>query len=142
MDTRTLLPRSLFASVAALLLSMGLLYGSPALAQSDDPAAVVGMEALSFATDTVRVEVGETVRWKNTSVVVHTVTADPEEATMDESVRLPEGAAPFNSGNLEPDETFEHTFETAGTYQYFCIPHEGARMYGTVIVEPSGGGSG
>nr|WP_272509558.1 plastocyanin/azurin family copper-binding protein [Salinibacter ruber] len=93
---------------------------------------------LSFTQDTVRVEVGETVRWKNTSVIVHTVTADPERATMDESMRLPDGATPFHSGDLEPEETFMHVFETPGRYRYFCVPHEAA-MRGVVIVEPPGG---
>jgi plastocyanin len=117
---------------------MGLLAG-PAVAQtSPEPAVVVGMtNTLSFTKDTVRVTVGETVRWKNNSVIVHTVTADEEEATMDKSVRLPEGADPFHSGNLEPDETFEYTFETPGRYRYFCVPHEAA-MRATVIVEPAG----
>lgn len=114
------------------------LFTGPAVAQSSSgPAAVVEMtNTLSFTKDTVRVEVGETVRWENTSVVVHTVTADPEEATMDKSVRLPNGAAPFHSGNLEAEETFEHTFETPGRYTYFCVPHEAA-MRAVVIVEPA-----
>ena len=121
-----------------LVLWMGLLAGPAAAQTSSEPAAVVGMtNTLSFTKDTVRVTVGETVRWKNNSVIVHTVTADEEEATMDKSVRLPEGADPFHSGNLEPDETFEYTFETPGRYRYFCVPHEAA-MRATVIVEPAG----
>jgi len=123
-----------------LVLWMGLLAG-PAVAQtSSEPAAVVGMtNTLAFTPDTVRIEVGETVRWKNNSVIVHTVTADEEEATMDKSVRLPDGAEPFDSGNLEAGETFEYTFETPGRYRYFCVPHEAA-MRATVIVEPAGEG--
>lgn len=99
-------------------------------------AAEVGMtNTLKFTPDTVRVEAGETVRWTNSSIIVHTVTADPEEATLENSVRLPEGATPFDSGNMDPDETFEHTFRVPGTYRYFCIPHEATKMYGTVLVE-------
>jgi len=123
-----------------LLMLGGRLLAGPAVAQTGEaPAATVGMtNTLSFTQDTVRVEVGETVRWTNNSVIVHTVTADPEEATMDESMRLPDGATPFHSGDLEPKETFEYTFETPGRYRYFCVPHEGA-MRATVIVEPAGG---
>ena len=91
---------------------------------------------LKFTPDTVTIEAGETVRWTNTSVIVHTVTADPAEATMDGSVQLPEEAEAFDSGNMDPKATFEHTFETPGTYTYFCIPHEGVKMRGTVVVEP------
>ena len=38
------------------------------------------------------------------------------------------------SGNVAEGETFEHTFDTAGTYEYFCIPHE-TSMKGEVVVE-------
>ncbi len=122
-----------------LVLWAGLLGGTAAAQSSSEPAAVVGMtNTLSFTPDTVRIEVGETVRWENNSVIVHTVTADAEESTMDESMRLPDGAAPFHSGDLQPEATFEHTFEVPGRYRYFCVPHEAA-MRGTVIVDPAGG---
>lgn len=123
------------ASLVLLLVGAGGQW--PVLAQSNaEPAAVVDMtNQLTFAPDTVRVEPGQTVRWENGSVIVHTVTADPAEASMEESVALPEGADPFDSGTLDQDESFEHTFEVPGTYRYFCIPHEGTKMYGTVIVE-------
>ena len=129
--------RYLFGRLGGLVL-WGSLLAVPAAGQpSEAPAATIGMtNTLSFTKDTVRVAVGETVRWENNSVIVHTVTADPDEATMDESMRLPEGAASFHSGNLEPDETFEYTFETPGRYRYFCVPHEAA-MRATVIVEPA-----
>lgn len=113
--------------------------GSPATAQSagnDSDVTVDMTNTLEFAPDTVRVESGATVRWVNGSMIVHTVTADPDQATKDESVRLPEGASTFDSGDLDPDASFEHTFTVPGTYRYFCIPHEGTRMYGTVIVDP------
>lgn len=126
----------------ALLLALGAgAVIDPAAAQSDgEPAAVVGMtNTMKYTPDTVRVAVGQTVRWENSSAVMHTVTADPEEAFKDESVTLPDGASTFNSGNLDPKATFEHTFEVAGTYRYFCVPHEAVGMTGTVIVEPAGG---
>ncbi|MFB6273812.1 MAG: plastocyanin/azurin family copper-binding protein [Salinibacter sp.] len=121
---------------------LGLALVPSAAAQGgDEPAAVVRMtNMLKFKPDTVRIKVGETVRWKNTSVIVHTVTADPEKATMEKSLRLPEGAAAFHSGRMKPKETFEHTFETPGRYRYFCVPHEAA-MRGTIIVAPADGES-
>lgn len=126
------------------LVVLGFLFGLsvvPVMAQSgSEPAATVGMtNTLEFDPDTVRVQAGETVRWTNGSVIVHTVTADPAAATTEESVRLPDGASPFDSGDLDPKGTFEHTFEVPGTYRYFCIPHEGTKMYGTVIVEARDG---
>lgn len=51
------------------------------------------------------------------------------------SVKLPDGAETFDSGVLDPEQIFTHTFKVSGTYQYFCIPHEGAKMFGWIIVE-------
>jgi len=31
--------------------------------------------------------------------------------------------------------TFEHTFESSGTYEYVCVPHETMGMKGAVVVE-------
>lgn len=109
--------------------------------EAGDVAAEVGMtNQLAFTPDTVRIEVGETVRWRNSSDLIHTVTADPDKASDSGNVSLPEGADTFDSGNLEPGATFERTFSQPGTYQYFCIPHEGAGMIGWVIVSEAESG--
>lgn len=101
-----------------------------------DPAATVGMtNSMKFEADTVKISAGETVKWENSSLLAHTVTGDPAESSIEGSAKLPEGAEPFDSGMMDPEETFSHTFEVPGTYQYFCIPHEGTKMYGWVIVE-------
>ena len=105
----------------------------------------VGMTAVAFTPETITVEMGETVVWKNTSSRAHTVTAyeDP----------LPEGADFFATGGYDSeaaareawndegegviatDQTFTHTFEVPGTYPYVCLPHETGGMVGTVVVE-------
>lgn len=38
-------------------------------------------------------------------------------------------------GTIEGGDCEEHTFETTGTNEYFCIPHEGSGMTGTITVE-------
>lgn len=121
--------------VISLLIVVSGLFWLGTANQPKEPAVVVGMtNQLNFDPDTVQIKVGETVRWKNSSLLVHSVTADPEEATKESSASLPDGAEPFNSGLLDPEKTFEHTFTVAGTYNYFCIPHE-AMMTGVVIVK-------
>jgi plastocyanin len=98
--------------------------------------AVVDMDnMMRFLPDTVRIAVGESVRWVNGSDIVHTVTADPSAAELPESVRLPPGARPFDSGDMRPGEEFVHVFTEPGEYRYFCLPHERAGMVGVVIVE-------
>jgi len=42
------------------------------------------------------------------------------------------GTRELNSGDLGPGATFEHTFATAGTFNYHCIHH--APMTGSVVV--------
>ncbi|MFB6091602.1 MAG: plastocyanin/azurin family copper-binding protein [Haloquadratum sp.] len=54
----------------------------------------------------------------------------------------PEGAnwkgAPGGSGKLyNTGYTYTHTFETKGTYEYFCQPHKALGMVGTIIVSES-----
>ncbi len=94
---------------------------------------------LTFDPKVDTITAGETVEWDNGSLLVHTVTADPSKATQDGSAALPEGAEPFDSGNIEPDGKFTHRFTVPGLYRYFCIPHEGASMIGEIVVLPAGG---
>jgi plastocyanin len=91
-------------------------------------------DSLKFQPSQIEVPVGTTVTWNNTSSVVHTVTADPSKANDPAHVKLPEGAETFDSGMIQPGGSFSHTFETPGEYRYFCIPHEGVGMIGTVTV--------
>ncbi|MBM4029867.1 MAG: plastocyanin [Planctomycetes bacterium] len=91
---------------------------------------------LRYTPEEVTVTVGQTVVWTNTSSMSHTVTADPARAKDPSHVRLPEGAQPFDSGDMPPGATFRHTFEVPGEYVYFCIPHEAAGMVGRVNVRP------
>lgn len=104
-------------------------------AHAAEPATIVKLiNELKFTPAKVTVKVGDTVRWRNVSALVHTVTDDPDRVAKDKDYALPEGAEPFNSGKLKPKATYEHTFNVPGTYRYFCIPHEGAGMIAEVIV--------
>ena len=79
------------------------------------------MQNIAFNPQTLSVAAGATVTWTNNDQVQHTVTWD------DQSV---------NSGLLSQGETFSYTFDTPGTYGYFCIPHgsPGSGMFGTITV--------
>lgn len=105
-------------------------------AEEENPGEnVVGMTELEFTPRQITIKVGQTVTWKNTSETLHTVTADPKLAQNPNHVQLPEGVAPFNSGDLPPGATFRYTFRIPGMYQYFCILHEYAGMIGKVEVQ-------
>ncbi|WP_336326537.1 cupredoxin domain-containing protein [Halovenus sp. HT40] len=93
-----------------------------------------------FAPHMVWVEPGGTVTWVSESGQHDAVAYHPDNG--DKPLRIPEGAESWDSGLLtEAGETFSHTFETEGVYDYFCTPHEAVGMVGTVIVgEPDAHG--
>ena len=112
--------RAVGAAVGVGVLVMGvvLLSAAPALAAS------VSAVDFKFVPKTITISAGETVTWSNNGQSPHTVTG-----------------ATFNSGNLNPGQSFSHTFSAAGTYAYHCQYHQSQGMVGTVIVSGGGGGS-
>jgi plastocyanin len=114
--------------------------GGVPLQDKREPAAMVKMtNQLRYEPAKVTIQSGETLEWQNISDLIHTVTADPSLAVNEKDVHLPEGAQPFNSGEIMPGRTYTHTFTVPGDYRYFCIPHELNGMIGEVIVKQAGG---
>jgi len=66
---------------------------------------------------------GESVTWLNEDAAFHSVTSGTYEN--------PNGI--FDSGYLDPNESFTVKFEESGTFDYFCTLHPW--MKGKVIVE-------
>jgi len=92
-----------------------------------------------FAPVGLLVRPGATIRWINRDKGnAHTATAY-HPANEDHPLRIPDGAAAWNSDYLLPDQTFEVTLTEPGVYDYYCIPHEHAGMVGRIIVMPEGG---
>ncbi|MGH2531403.1 MAG: cupredoxin domain-containing protein [Thermomicrobiales bacterium] len=79
-------------------------------AQAEGQGEDVAVSIVNFAFDpgSIDVEVGTTVTWTNNDTAPHTVTAD-------------DGS--FDSGTLEPGDTFSFTFGQAGSFAYFCAIH-------------------
>ncbi len=96
---------------------------------------VVVMSELKYAPAGLTIKTGDTVTWRNTDGMGHTVTADPAKARDKQSVRLPEGAEPWDSGDIETGQSWSRRFDVPGEYTYFCIPHELAGMVATLTVE-------
>ncbi|GGL51821.1 hypothetical protein GCM10009039_07600 [Halocalculus aciditolerans] len=83
------------------------------------------------------VEKGTTVTFVNESGA-HTSTSYSEDN--DAENRIPSGAETWDSGTLtEEDATFDHAFNTTGTFDYFCIPHKSLEMIGRIVVGEPGG---
>jgi len=70
----------------------------------------------------------------------HSATAYKKGNSSASVTRIPDGAEAFNSETMsEQGATYEHTFETTGTYDYFCIPHKSLGMVGRIVVGEPGG---
>ena len=92
-------------------------------------------DSLKFDPTDLTISKGETVTWQNTGATVHTATGDPSKASTPADVSVPSGAKVWDSGDVQPGGSFSHTFDTAGTYKYVCVPHESAGMVGTITVK-------
>jgi plastocyanin len=103
-------------------------------AVAEDTEVTINQRISRFVPDTVSIKTGETVSWDNPGIITHSVTFDPKFAKVAANVMLPPGVAPFDSGDMEEDANFKHTFTVAGTYKYICKYHEEMGMTGTVIV--------
>lgn len=80
----------------------------------------------------------QTVRWI-VKENVHTTTAYHPKNDL-HSLRIPEGAAPWDSGFLvNPGAHFDVTLTVEGVYDYYCMPHEAAGMVGRLVVGRPGG---
>jgi plastocyanin len=115
--------------------SLGVFVASPALAEGKTvEVSMKNNPKALFVPATVNIAVGDTVKWTNPGIITHTVTCDPAQAATPANVALPAGVAPFDSGNMEEEATFSHTFTVKGTYKYVCKMHEAMGMVGTVVV--------
>jgi copper-containing nitrite reductase len=97
----------------------------------------VGMTDMGFVPPAITVNVGTKVVWKNSSQVIHNVVDDAGKALSRIDVKLPSGASPFDSGLLQPGQSYARVFTEPGIYRYVCTLHEGSGMKGVVIVRPS-----
>jgi plastocyanin len=105
-----------------------------AAAQSANVAVVKVTGQNTFDPSTITVPVGSTVSWLNDATTPQSATFDPSFAATKGDIVLPAGATPFDSGMIQPGQSWSHSFTTAGTYKYACVPNEAAGMKGTVIV--------
>ncbi len=88
------------------------------------PANQVYMANTAFNPASLTVSKGTQVKWTNQDPFNHTVTSG--------TVGSPDGI--FDSGNVGSGGTFTFTFNTSGTFKYYCRIH-GAAMTATVVVQ-------
>jgi len=107
---------AVFVALLALASCSGNDAGSTTTVAPAEPAATITIADFAF-TGATSVAVGETVTVTNEDTVGHTWTAVDGE---------------FDSGTLAEGATFEHTFDEAGAFDFFCSVHPD--MTGTITV--------
>jgi LPXTG-motif cell wall-anchored protein len=108
--------------VSLVSIAIGFATGPSAAAATTHGVSMIGT---TFSPKTLTVQAGDTVIWTNQSGLAHTVTAD-------------DGS--FDSGSVQPGQTFSRTFSTAGTVAYHCSFHGaagGIGMSGVIVVRSS-----
>jgi len=85
----------------------------------------VTMQNTAFNPPAKTVNVGDTVTWVNADFTSHTSTSGQN------GVADHQWESPF----LNAGQSFSHTFDTAGNFPYFCIPHVSFGMKGSITVQ-------
>ena len=105
---------------------------------------------LVFDPDSITIAPGDTIVWENVGNVGHSVTAYeaeiPEEAEYfasggfdsEQPARNNYSPGDPDAGDIPGGESFQHTFEATGEYEYFCVPHETVGMVASVTVQEGG----
>lgn len=110
------------ASIIALTLAFAFVTYNPEQATAQG-SVTIDVVDFAFNPGSVTVEVGTTVTWVNNGAAPHTATSD---------------SGAFDTGTLQPGQSGSVTFDTPGTYSYFCAIHP--NMVGTIVVVAAEGG--
>lgn len=106
------------AVVVALVPGCGDDSDSATSADAPPEKNTVVLRDIAFKPDRIQVEAGDTVTWKfEDKGIPHDVTAEDKS---------------FKSETMDSG-TFQHTFDTSGTYDYLCSLHPG-QMKGVIEV--------
>src|SRR5215217_7781534 len=112
--------KTILLRLAALSLVALVLFAPTAGAQGE--TMTVSIKNFAFNPPNTTVSAGTTVTWVNNDQTAHTVTAN-------------DGA--FDSGTLQPGQSYSFAFDKAGTYAYHCNIHPD--MTATVTVSGASG---
>ena len=116
---------SLLRAIATTLFSLFILLGiTVSSAQAATVEVKLGTDAgmLAFEPSTLNISAGDSIKFVNNKLAPHNAVFDGRE-----DLSHPDLA-------FAPGESWVKTFDTAGTYEFYCEPHRGAGMVGKVVV--------
>merc|ERR1712230_112454 len=114
---------------AAVLGVSTVLLASPAFAATIKLGGDNG--ELGFFPNKITVSKGETVEFVNNKAFPHNVVFDEDNVPSGVNADAISHEDYLNG----PGEKVTNKFDTPGTYGYYCEPHQGAGMQGTIIVQ-------
>ena len=79
----------------------------------------IDIKGFAFSPSIITIKQGDSVTWTNMDSVLHTVTSD--------------SGTELDSELLSKGNSYTHTFNEKGTFDYHCTPHPS--MTGNVVVE-------
>ena len=88
-------------------------------------AAGIGVAITDAVCPNVEGQVGQQVTWTNQGKQAHIVRASSAE-----------GTSQFDSGTLQPEDSFAFTFTEAGSYTYACSVDSAGAVTGTITIQP------
>jgi plastocyanin len=118
---RRLTVAALGTLVLLALFGLGVWLGAPSALMGSRPDSEVAIRDFMFSPAALVVAAGTRVRWKNYGSEPHNVRSN--DPGLDDS---------FQSGTLQPNDSFSHRFNQPGTYRYICSIH--SQMVATIIV--------
>src|SRR5256885_5042946 len=123
-------------SLAIVILALSA-YAQNAKSSSSASQPTMEMGPFDYRPEGISIKPGQTVRFVNNSTSTHTVTDTPAPSKDKGSQRgdqLPAGEKAFDSGDIAPQQSWEHKFDSPGTYHFHCRYHDKDGMSGLVSV--------
>ena len=77
---------------------------------------------LAFEPSTINISAGDSVKFVNNKLAPHNAVFEGHDELSHSDLAF------------APGESWSETFSAAGTYDFYCEPHRGAGMVGTVVV--------
>lgn len=129
--------RQLSLTCVAVVLIVAAFAVTAAPAMAADYEVKMGSDGglLVFEPSKLTVQAGDTVTWVNNKMAPHNVVFDANQIPGDKALA---DKISHTQLTFAPGENYSTTFTAdlpAGDYTYFCAPHRGAGMVGTITVE-------
>ena len=89
---------------------------SSSIASNATEVKIIGDEVKEpYIPGSIIIQSGDKVMWINSDEEVHTVTSGLQSST--------DSGKQFDSGLISANQTFEHTFDKPGSFNYYCTVH-------------------